>query len=497
MLESLLIRDPADIQAHLVLGGLDVAEDRLRAATVQALAAAAHLPDDPRLIGDVVAALMQVGELVEVRRCLDHSLLAHSESAEVLMRTAAQRQMLGEHETALALIERARETGAHGRDFDFYRAVQLAFNGRTEEAVDSLERCIAASPPLGRAYLQLARMRKQTPDRNHLAAIEQALTEVEPGGEDHAGLEFAHYKELEDFQRYDEAWGALTRANHLMYARLGHDPARESSILNALIEACPDGFAKPGGIHHDGPQPIFVIGMPRSGTTVLDRILGNHSRVKSAGELGDFSRLLGWATDHCTMLMPDEVIVDRLGTVDWAEVGRLYLQQTQWRAQARDYFVDKLPRNWMLAGLIHAAVPRAPILHMVRDPMDVCFSNYRALFGDAYPYSYDMDALARHYREYRRLMAHWHEVLPGVILDVDYGRLVREPDTVAREVLGFCGLEYEPGCSDLTRNDAPVATLSMSQVREPIHTQSFGEWRPYATHLGELDRALSEFGPSS
>lgn len=489
LLESILGRNPDDVRAHLVMGGLEIADDHIRAATRHALAAARVLPDDADATGSVIAALMQVGEIVEARRCLDQPCIGASESLTVLMRSAAQRQMLGEHETSLALIERAGQLGATGPDFQFYRAVQLSFNGRLDEAEADLESCILADPPLGRAFLQLARMRTQTPERNHLPRIEQALTQAEPGSENEAGLEFARYKELEDLGRYTHAWDALTRANHLMYQRLTHDPAREAAILESLAQIDPgDSRAAPG--LKEGPQPIFVIGLPRSGTTVLDRILGNHTQVHSAGELGDFARMLIWATDHCATVVPDEVILDRLGHVDWAELGRLYLKQTQWRALGKPFFIDKLPRNWMVAGLIHRTFPRAPILNVVRDPMDVCFSNYRALFGDAYPYSYDLDALAQHHRQYKRLMAHWHTAFPGAILDVDYARLAREPEAVAREVFAFCGLEFEAGCTDLTRNTAVVATLSMAQVRQPIHARAFGEWQPYAEQLACLRSAL-------
>lgn len=491
LLESILGRNPEDVRACLVLGGLEIAEDHIRAATCHALAAARLLPDDADAAGSVIAALMQVGEIVEARRCLDQPCIAASESPSVLMRSAAQRQMLGEHEASLALIERAGRFGASGPEFRFYRAVQLSFNGRLDEAEADLESCIQADPPLGRAFLQLSRMRKQTPERNHLQRIEQALDGTELDSENEAGLEFARYKELEDLGRYTEAWGALTRANHLMYRRLAHDPAREAAILESLARIDSGGIVRVPAWGPEGPQPIFVMGLPRSGTTVLDRILGNHSQVCSAGELGDFARLLIWSTDHCARVVPDELMIERLGRVDWAELNHLYLEQTQWRARGKPFFIDKLPRNWMVAGLIHRAFPRAPILNVVRDPMDVCFSNYRALFGDAYPYSYDLGALAQHHRQYRNLMAHWHKMYPGVILDVDYARLAHEPEAVACEVFAFCGLDFEAGCTDLTRNTAVVATLSMAQVRQPIHARAFGEWQPYAEQLTGLRNALS------
>jgi hypothetical protein len=225
---------------------------------------------------------------------------------------------------------------------------------------------------------------------------------------------------------------------------------------------------------------------------LLDRILGNHSRVTSAGELADFAHQLHWTADHSARQLLDGVLLQRLANVDFAEVGRRYLAQTQWRAQGSDFYIDKLPPNYMVAGLIAKALPHARILHLVRDPMDVCFSNYRALFGDSYPYSYDLDSLANYYREYRRLSAHWHDVMPGRILDVSYERLVSDTETVAREVLAHCGLEWQPGLTDLSRNAAPVATLSSAQVRESVHARSLGEWRRYEGQLSGLVGALHD-----
>ena len=498
VLESILARNPDDTAAHLVLAGLYAADDRQRAAARAALRAARNPPADPGRLGDLISALLKVGEVVEARRLLALPAVAESKSAHVLMRTATQRQLIGEYSEALALVERAYGAGARGRDFHFYRAVQFAFNGHLNESRTEFEHCIALDPPLGRSYVQLARMSTATQESNHLAAIDLALQRVEQGGEDHAALEFARYQELEDLQRYDEAWQALVRGNSMMHASLPHDAGHEAALFDRLFEACSYHFLSTGwkGLH-DGPQPIFVIGMPRSGTTVLERMLGNHSQVQSAGELGDFPRALAFAVDHIAASVFDETTIERLHVVDWDAVGRRYLAQSQWRATGKPFYVDKLPRNWMLAGLIHKALPRARILNLVRDPMDVCFSNWRAYFGPGpeYAYAYGLDSLAAHHRRYRETMEHWHAVIPGAILDVEYARLVREPEATARSVLTFCGLPHEPGCVDIVRNSTPSATLSMSQVRQPIHARSFDEWRPYADALQGLQGVLTGYGP--
>lgn len=494
VLELILARSPDDTAAHLILGALLAADDHQRAATHEVLEAARNPPEDPGRLGDLIAAMIKVGEIVMARRMLALPAVADNNSVHVLLRAATQRQMLGEHAVALTLIERARVAGASGRDFLFYRAVQLAFNGELAAAESELERCINLDPPLGRAYVQLARTRRQTVDNNHLAAIRAALTRVEHGSEDEAALEFARYKESEDLGRHDEAWQALSRGNALMHARLRDAGANDAEAFDALIETCTAEFLAAGGASTiDGPQPIFVIGMPRSGTTVLERLLGNHPQAISAGELGDFARALAYATDHLAPAMLDATTVMRLPNVDLEAVGRMYLQQTRWRAKDKPFYVDKMPHNWMFAGLIHAALPQAKILHLVRDPMDVCFSNWRAYFGPGleFAYSYNLDSLVSRYGRYRKVMAHWYAVMPGDILDVDYAQLVREPEQTARRILDFCGLRWEPGCVDLTRNASPSATLSMTQVRQPIHAKSFNEWQLYASQLSGLRTQLA------
>jgi tetratricopeptide (TPR) repeat protein len=487
-LESFLQRDPTHAEAHLILGDIAWKEHRLSDAVRHAWGAANNLPDDPVLIGNVADLLHKVGEIVAARDCMERAA-AHTKDPAVLMRLAELRGMLGEHPESLALLDRAGAAGIDDAEFHYQRALELTFNGRLPEAESEHEASLRIDPTNGRAALALARMRKKSPQPNSIDLLAERIRSVAPGSANHASLEFAMYEELERLGRYDEAWRALAHGNALMYARKEVDSKYAWNLFEGLIKRCTPQFLQPHETHFDGPQPIFIIGMPRSGTTLLDRILSNHSQVTSAGELDDFGRQLRRAADHRVTL--DETILQRMPDLDYADIGRGYLAQTQWRAPGARFYIDKLPRNWMIAGMIRRALPQARILNLVREPMDVCFSNYRAMLGDSFPYSYDLDALAAHYLQYRRVLAHWHSAMPGEILDVEYGDLVRQPEETARKVFSFCGLDWEPGCADLTRNKSVVATLSMVQVREPIHTRSFEEWRPYEQHLTKLRETIS------
>lgn len=492
-LETLLVHTPDNVQARLLLSSVYLKLERLRDAAAQLVAAANAPTADLAVLHKLAFCLHKLGETAVMHDCLEHPAIANSSLGELLARFAQLHQLLGQHDRALALMNRALELGYDNPDFRYYRALQLQFNGRNQDAESELEACVRMGPSHGRAWLALARMRRQTPQLNHLKAITTELERVERGSEHEAALEFARFKELDDLDRRDEAWEALERGNAIMASRLPHDSAAEGRRCSALIELCDERFlgAEDGVSSDSGPQPIFIVGMPRSGTTLLDRILGNHSQIASPGELPDFPNQLRWTADMYGADPGTGIIeaklLDRLrGAFDYRLLGQRYLQQSRWRAHGRAFYIDKLPGNFLLAGLIHRALPTARILAMRRDPMDVCYSNLKAYFGDSYAYSYRIETLAAHYGHYEKVMSHWRKAMPDAILDVDYAALVYDPEASIGRVLAFCGLPYEANCADITRNRNPVSTLSSPQVREKIHRRALGEWRRYEKQLESL-----------
>lgn len=487
--ESLLALQPRHAGAHAMLASVLLAGGGVRASAAHLRAAADALPADPRFILRVAQASASVGETVAALRCLRHPALANATNAGHLLALGHQYQGLGLNPQALACMDRALAAGTDGADFRYFRALQLQFNGRIDEAEAEMEHCLRMGPTFGRASLSLARIRTQTAQSNHVDFIRRRLREVPPGSEDHAAFEFALYKELEDLGDSDAAWEALDRGNAIMRQRNARDADAERGLFDALIARIGDAN-RAAQTAHDGPTPIFIVGLPRSGTTLLERILGTHTEVASAGELADLPKQLRWTADQRGHALLDDALLAASDTLDYALLGQRYLIQAAWRAEDKPRFVDKLPANFMLVGHIRRALPQARVLHLVRGPMDVCFSNYRALFGDAYGYSYDFDSLARHHADYRRLMAHWHAAFPGFVLDVHYERLVADPEAVCREVLDFCGLPFEPACLDHTRNRASVSTLSSAQVREPVHARNLDAWRRYERQLRPFQELL-------
>ncbi|MGY3040936.1 tetratricopeptide (TPR) repeat protein [Rhodanobacter sp. TND4EL1] len=503
-LEKLLQNLPDDAAALLDLADVAFQSGRLREATTRILQVARRLPRDAPLIVRVAQRLVAVGETVAARSCLDLLSQAPEPPPELLVGQAHLRFMLGEISSARALMEGAVAAGIDSPGELHLYAMLLQFSGDIEQACAVLERCLDRWPHFGDAAMVLVNLRKQKPEAHRLAFVQQQLQQLARDDKTpdamfvRAEFEYAQFKILDDLKRHEEAWPALARCNALMRQLNPYDAAGEAAVTDALTSLPARHHAaggNPSSPGFEGPTPIFIVGMPRSGTTLLDRMLSAHSEVVSAGEIIDFWRQLHWAADVTPARSQGLLkIIQRSGDIDYAELGARYLKQTQWRAQGRSCYIDKLPANIQMVAFIRRALPHAPILHMVRDPLDTCFSNFKAMFGNVSSYSYDLQALAHYYGEYARLSRHWHEHLPGAMLDVPYAALVRDPESTLRDVLEHCGLAMEDSCLHPERNSSPVATPSSAQVREPIHTRGVQQWKAYATQLEPLRRVLADAG---
>jgi|SRR5690348_9415928 tetratricopeptide (TPR) repeat protein len=489
-LESLRIQAPRDARTRLLAAQLAWHADRVRDAADLAQGLSDGPPDDADLLCDVVDLLSMVGHTTAAHDLLDHPVWQQTRSMDVLLRYANFRQSFGDHAQSLDALERLLAIVPGNAEFHLYHGQELTFLGRIDEAEAAFRTCLSLDPGNGRAMYRLARLRQNAPDHDFLRLIDAGQRQTRSPSTEHAAFAFALYHVMEGLGRYEEAWSTLAAANAEMHSMSARDAARQREGLqrfigwlstNRLPAAAPTSTAVQ-------PTPIFIVGLPRSGTTVLERMLSNHSKVTSAGELVDFGLQMMSVAD--TRSLHGERFLSRLSGLDLGQAGQGYLSQTAWRARGHAYYVDKQPANWMIAGLILSALPQAKILHLQRDPMDVCFSNYRAMFGDTYTWSYNFNTLAEHHDDYRGLMKHWHDAYPGAILDVPYADLVGNPETTLRKTFAFCGLEWESDCDDISRNGAPVSTLSSVQVRESVHTRALQQWRPYSAQLQWLQEAL-------
>lgn len=501
-LEKLIHLTPDDVPACMELAGIMTQQNQWKASGIPLLQAVQHLPRHAPLLLKLVQLLMSRGEVVAARQCLDFLGQAPQPPVELLLAQAHLRFLLGEISSARELTERALGAGADDPDDHHLHAMTLQFTGALDEACQVLIQCLQRWPHYGDAAVVLANLHKQAPNFDLLAHVEKQLERMPKPANDpnwmfiHASFEYARFKLLDDAGQHDAAWSSLERCNALMHALNPYDAREVTEVTDALIQT--PGVIASHAISpssFDGPVPIFIVGMPRSGTTLLDRMLSSHSAIATAGEIFDFSNQLhAVANIRPHGLKGFREVVARSADLDMHELGLRYLRQTQWRAGNRRFYIDKLPNNIQAVAFIRRALPHAPIVHITRSPIDVCFSNFKAMFGNSSAYSYEQKSLAHYYKQHERLVAHWRERIPDAMLEVSYASLVDDPAPVLQRILARCGLEMEPDCLHPERNKAPVATPSNAQVREPIHNRGNQRWRDYADQLQPLKQALGEAG---
>jgi tetratricopeptide (TPR) repeat protein len=489
-LEALLAAEPRHAMARLRLSMLATQAGRYRESLEQLLAVAQLPPDDPELALLVAGMLHRLGEVAEALRLLSMPCWPTDAARGQLLQMAQLAQQMDAMELARSLLDRADAGVVPPPAAIYLRATLQTFAGELDAAEASLGACIPRAPGYAPAHWSLAKLRRQSRGSNHVARL-RSLLAASPDPVAQAYLGFALFKELDDLGEHESAWQALERACASKRALLDYSAPAEADAF-ATLQSLPTPPAPPAR-DDERPQPIFVIGMPRTGTTLLERILGGSGEVANAGELDELPLQLRWQADRFSRSYFDAAVIAAAAQRDPEELGRRYLEHAAWRANGRRYFTDKLPMNFLHVGFIARALPGARILHLVREPMDTCFSNLKELFAEAYPYSYRLDELADHYGRYRRLMAHWHQAFPGRVLDVSYEALVAEPERVAREVFEHCGLRWEPASLQPGAGGA-VSTASSVQVREGVHARRVGGWRAYARQLEPLRERLEQDG---
>lgn len=392
---------------------------------------------------------------------------------------------LGDHEAALPLFRRAVAATPASVEFRFNLASSLGFFGLTDEAAQHYEAIIALDPQFGRAHLGLAGLRKQTVDANHLDRLEATLaTTADPV--EALRIHYAAAKEYEDLGAHERSFAHLATANADHKQRRGFDVASDEANAEAIRAA----FAQPGyfaGGSDVADRPIFVVGMPRTGTTLVDSILAAHRDVSAAGELQAMPLAIKRGAGTPSRLILDPETIAAAGALDPAGVARDYLASARQHAGAKGaVFTDKLPLNFLYAGYIARALPNAAIVCLRRNPMDVVWSNYKHLFATGstyYGWSYDLIDTARFYVLFDRMIAFWRDLFPGRVLEMGYEALIADQLGETRRLLDHCGLPWDENCLRFHETVAAVATPSAQQVRSPLNAGSVGKWRAYAQHL--------------
>jgi hypothetical protein len=438
-----------------------------------------------REFGTAVSAVRQLAALQAAGGGAD-SAHAHAELGDLW-------SLLADYPAAQASYTRAVELEPSEPRYWFNRGAVRRFLGEIEAAETDYDRVIALSPDDAQAYLNRSELRTQTPERNHTVELERALVRASASWQQVVTLRYALAKEYEDVGEYTHSWQHLSAGAGLRRRHLEYDPRIDLATVDWIIDAFPAEPAVASGASSD--EPIFIIGMPRTGSTLVDRILGSHSQIYSAGELPDLSAAIVAAVQRRRAgKLSRQELVAASAELDFRELGDDYLRRTRPRTGHTPYFTDKLPLNYLYCGIIARALPRARIVHVTRSPMATCFGMYKVLFDRGYPFSYHLQELADYYLGYRRLMAHWCAVVPGRIIQVNYEKLVADAAGEVRRLLDALALPWEPQCLAFERNPAPVATASAAQVRRPIYTSAVSVWRNYKRELAPLAARLEAGG---
>jgi hypothetical protein len=367
--------------------------------------------------------------------------------------------------------------------------------GRTSEAIASYRSAAASRPDFGDAYWSLANLKTYRFTDEEIADMREA--EASPATQliDRQHLCFALGKGLEDRDDIAGSWSYYERGNGLMRAESRHRPEVHETNTRGQITVCTRAFFESrAGWGAEAPDPIFIVGLPRAGSTLIEQILASHSKVEGTQELADVQRIVltlqGRDPDLDNPRYPG--VLAGMTEEDFRRLGETFLADTRAYRSGRPYFIDKMPNNFRHIGLIHLMLPNARIVDARREPMACCWSNLKQLFAQGQEFTYSAQDIARYYRTYLDLMDHWDQALPGRVLRVRHEDVIDDLEASVRRILDYCGLEFEPACVEFHKTLRSVRTPSSEQVRQPIFRDGLDQWRKYEPWLGALKAALGD-----
>ncbi len=489
-LSKLLIATlPARHEGYVLLGRALQKQGRLREALDTSLAARQRAPKHPAAELLCIECLLQLGQAAGAIEELDQLAKRARGQKRLLQDVAQLYSHVNRHIEAEACYAEAAALPPEDAGALYNWSTALTGLGRLEAAEQCLDRVIALAPLDFDAYYNRSTLRRQTPERNHVVELEAELGRSEHNVPAQVPLGYALAKELEDLGEYSRSFAALQRAAAARRRSLSYQVAIDIAGMEDIRRCFDAQYEARASEGHADRRPFFVMGLPRSGTTLIDRILSTHSAVESRGESSD----LGATVMHLAgSARSKRELIENTERLEPAHVGREYCSRLP--KSAREYLIDKTPVNFLYAGLISKALPLARIIHVRRHPMDVCYAMYKTLFRMAYPFSYSLEDLADYYVAYHGLMSHWRQLLGSRLIEIDYEEVVMNQESATRRLLQSCNLAWESGCLAFHKNETPSLTASAAQVRRPIYSSSVGLWRRYVQELEPLATRLRDAG---
>jgi tetratricopeptide (TPR) repeat protein len=495
IVRDVLKKYPTDVTAIRMLADIGYKIGHLKDASLLLERCLELAPDFHAARHSYAMILMRLQQPEPAIRETEKLLALEPNNPNFLTLKASILARIGEHGEAIRIYEKVL------KDYPNQARAQMSYGhtlktvGRLEEAIAAYRKCISLSPEVGEAYWSLANLKFFDFSDEDIANMREQVTTEGGDADDQAHLAFALGKALEDRGEFDESFRFYRRGNAIRRVEHRHNP--QVNVLEAVrqVRTLDEAFFRQReGWGCPAPDPIFIVGLPRAGSTLLEQILASHSQVEGTSELQDIigiSRKLGGKSRKNPSGDYPENLVD-LTPSQARELGEGYLESTRIQRSDTPFFIDKMPNNFRHVGLIHLILPNSKIIDARRHPMGGCFSAYKQLFAHGQRFSYSLEHMGKYYRDYVRLMDHWDAVLPGRVHRVQYEEMVADTEAQIRALLEYCGLEFEEQCLRFYETERAVRTPSSEQVRRPIYKDSTEQWRNYEAHLGPLKEALGE-----
>ena len=491
--KRLLGAKPDLVEAHFLVGLIAVELKQNRTA-ISAFGSVTKLKEDHGAAWANLAKLfMHAGQPSRADKALEKAVKFNDGNPVVLDLIGGVYGLLGDQQEASVWIDKAVSKEPRSVPFLVNQANSHMFLGNLDEAEEVLHDVLGLQPSNPNAHWILSNVRKAT-NRDHVNRIEEL---VQVKGLAPQALAFLCYglgKELEDLEEWDQAFNAFSQGAEARRKTIDFDEQSEIEMYQAFGDTFTSEWLEEKATGHDDPSPIFVVGQPRTGTTLVERIITSHSQVHSAGELKQFGNCIRRMSDYRESTRYSAKVPGLAANIDSEKLGKAYMSTTAKIRGSLPRFVDKLPPNYLYLPLILRALPKAKIVHLTRHPMDACFASFKQLFADAYPHSYDQAEMARHHARYYHLMALWRERFGGRFFDIAYEDTARDVEPNARALIEFLELPWEDACLEFHKQDAAVTTASAVQVRQPAHTRSISRWRRYEGQLQVMRDTLHEQG---
>lgn len=489
-------RDANHVEGMRLLARIGIEFGVLEEAEFLLESALAFRPDDVQLRLDYIDALRRRQNFAKARAEAE-TLYQHDPDSPVFQsRLAIESMAVGDYDRGLALFDKVLEKLPGDPANLTSKGHALKTTGASAEAIASYRAAIAAKPDHGDAWYALANLKTYRFSDDELARMQAQAARGDLAFMDRVHLAFALGKAHEDRGDFAASFAAYDEGNRLKRAQTRYSADAMSAELARQKEACtPDLFAQQAGAGHDASDPIFILGLPRAGSTLLEQILASHSQVDGTLELPNIlalaHRLRGRRVGE--NLYPQ--MLHDLSAEQLAKFGHDFITNTRIHRAGAPFFIDKMPNNFRHIGLIHLILPNAKIIDARRDPLDCCFSGFKQLFAEGQEFTYGLTEVGRYYADYVRLMDHWDTVLPGKVLRVRHEDVLDELEGQTRRMLDYLGLTFEPACLDFHKTARAVRTASSEQVRQPINRKGQGAWKPFEPWLDELKAALGELAP--